>query len=121
MKLLERIKAKARSAALSIDDALRRHLNGSLKIGDLTVYGANAMDFGITWWSPALGAYVCVKPPTIRRGGYFYVSRNATPWAAVIGCGSGLDRGNKRRIEVLLRAEACRFDPRDFPSDAARA
>lgn len=69
-------------------------------IGNLTVYGDNAMHFGCTLWTKKYG-YICWRLPLlcgisdkILYGDklrwwplYFYISRNATPWAAVFMVG----------------------------------
>jgi hypothetical protein len=69
-------------------------------IGNLTVFGDNAMHFGCHFWTKKYG-YICWRLPIpcgiadkIRCGDklywvplYFYISRNATPWAAVFMLG----------------------------------
>lgn len=81
---------------------VERHLDGHLTLGPLTIYGANAMDWGGSLLVRALGVYLCAKPSTKKRGWYFYASPNATPWAAVVGIGPGLDHFEKKRINDRL-------------------
>lgn len=62
-----------------------RHLGGHISIGPLTVYGFNGMHVALNLYTKRWG-YVCFHPPmrVYSRwwGWYFYVSPNATPWAA---------------------------------------
>lgn len=86
----------------------RRHLGGHVRIGPATIYGANAMRWAVNVNVPALGVTLCAAPPSTGDGWYFYASPNATPWAAVLGCGPGLDHWDRARIrerlEVLSRS-----------------
>jgi hypothetical protein len=95
MRIIERIRAKARELA-------ERHLSGHVTIGPLTLFGANAMDWAVQIYVAALGVSLCAKPTTSRRGWYFYATPNCTPWAAVLGCGPGLGRENGERIAQRL-------------------
>lgn len=75
-------------------------LEGHFSIGNLTVFGDNAMHFGCHFWTNKYG-YICWRLPIpcgisdkLRYGDklhwsplYFYISRNATPWAAVFMLG----------------------------------
>jgi len=74
--------------------------DGHFTIGRLTVFGDNAMHFGCTFWTEKYG-YLCWRLPIVCglsgkikygdklhwRPMYFYISRNATPWAAVFMLG----------------------------------
>lgn len=63
---------------------IERKLHGHVSLGPVTIYGANAMHWAVnvrTRWG-----WVCWRLP-LPYGGqwwplYFYVSPNATPWAA---------------------------------------
>lgn len=66
-----------------------RNLGGHLSLGPVTVYGENAMHWAVnirTRWG-----YLCFSLPFRCFGKrwplYFYVSPNATPWAARWGVG----------------------------------
>ena len=72
----EFLRSRARRAAT----ALECRFAGHLSVGPLTIYGFNAMHGAMNLKTP-LG-YVCLKLPSPDRGWYFYVSVNATPWAA---------------------------------------
>ncbi len=60
----------------------------------ITIYGANAMHWAIN--IRMRRNYWCFHPTTRTFGGkwpwYFYVSPNATPWAAVFKLGPGSQR-----------------------------
>ena len=78
-----------------------RHLGGYVRLGNLVIYGFNAMHVALNWRTKRWG-YICFHP-TIRSFGkwwpwYFYISPNATPWAATFGVGPGFrERINKCR------------------------
>jgi hypothetical protein len=61
-----------------------RIFRGHITIGRVTIYGANAMHWAVD--VRLFGTYICFHPRTRTFGGdwpaYFYVSENATPWAA---------------------------------------
>lgn len=66
-------------------------LNGHLNIGKrLTIYGNNAMHWGVTFSTKKYG-YICFRLPfkSCERWYplYFYCSPNATPWAATFMLG----------------------------------
>lgn len=56
----------------------------------LTIYGNNAMHWGVTFWTKKYG-YVCFRLPFRSCGRwwplYFYCSPNGTPWAATFMLG----------------------------------
>lgn len=90
----------------------QKYLGGHKHIGPVTIYGFNAMHVAVNVWSDTLGAYVCFHP-TVRMNGRawpwdFYVSRNATPWAAIVAFGPGLD-GHEKAI-ARKRAELAAED-----------
>lgn len=76
-------------------------LEGHISIGNLTIFGDNAMHFGCHYHTKKYG-YICWRLPFLCgisdklryedtklywRPLYFYISRNATPWAAVFMLG----------------------------------
>ena len=80
---------------------LNRIIGGHINIGErLTIYGDNAMHFGVNYWTKKYG-YICFRLPIFCgivdyflygyrpywRPLYFYVSPNATPWAATFMLG----------------------------------
>ena len=70
-----------------------QRFRGHWMCGPVTVYGWNAMHIAIN--IRMFGTYVCFHP-TVRVSGYwwpwyFYISPNATPWAATIGFGPGYE------------------------------
>jgi hypothetical protein len=73
-------------------------LGGYISIGRITIYGENAMHWGVNIKSKRYG-YICFRLPFKCYGRwwplYFYVSPNATPWAATfqIGDVAYYDRG----------------------------
>ncbi len=70
----------------------------------VTIYGANAMHWAVHVWFR--GAYWCFHPTTRTFGGYwpwkFYISPNATPWAATFA----LDKSTRRRMAERTREAA---------------
>lgn len=68
----------------------REFLSGHISIGNLTIYGRNAMHWGVTLYTKKYG-YICFRLPFRCFGGwwplYFYLSPNATPWAATFMLG----------------------------------
>lgn len=105
MKIIERIRE-------AVDRFAERHLDGHVTIGPLTLYGANAMRWMATLRVEALGVTLSFRPPWFPgkgpgdewAGWCFYASPNATPWAAVLGCGPGISLADRRKIEAWLDA-----------------
>lgn len=65
--------------------------DGHINIGKrLTIYGNNAMHWGVTFWTKKYG-YICFRLPFRSCGKwwrlYFYCSPNATTWAATFMLG----------------------------------
>ncbi len=60
-------------------------LGGHVNIGPITIYGENAMHWGVNIWTKKFG-YICFRLPVRCFGKwwplYFYTSPNATPWAS---------------------------------------
>lgn len=83
---------------------LDKRIGGHKSIGELTIYGDNAMHFGMTYWTKKYG-YICFRLPIFcgivdyfLYGDklrwwplYFYVSPNATPWASTFMIGKKHD------------------------------
>ena len=67
-----------------------KYLSGHISIGNLTVYGRNAMHWGVNYWTKKWG-FVCFRLPFRCRGKwlplYFYLSPNGTPWASTFMLG----------------------------------
>jgi hypothetical protein len=84
-----------------------RRLGGHLKIGPVTIYGENAMHWGVNISTKRWG-YVCFRLPFRCFGRwwplYFYVSPNATPWAATFYLGR--NNGEHLRLKSRMRREA---------------
>lgn len=66
-------------------------LGGHLNIGPITIYGKNAMRWGVNIHTNRWG-YICFRLPLRCFGQwwplYLYLSPNATPWAATFVIGS---------------------------------
>jgi hypothetical protein len=87
---------------------LANKIEGHFSIGNLTVYGDNAMHFGCHYWTKRWG-YICWRLPVfcgiadkIQYGDrmrwvplYFYLSPNATPWAATFMLGGRFSKTEK--------------------------
>lgn len=65
-------------------------MSGHVSFGPITIYGRNAMHWGVTWWTKRWG-YICFRLPFTCFGEwhplYFYCSPNATPGAATFMVG----------------------------------
>ena len=74
---------------------LKKLISGHVSIGNLTIYGRNAMHWGVNYWTKKWG-YICFRLPFTCFGRwwplYFYTSPNATPWAATFMLGHKHDR-----------------------------
>lgn len=82
-----------------------KHLGGHISFKlfgrKVTIYGFNAMWLTIQVHTRRWG-YVCFRPPTWhpKFKWSFYVSPNATPWAATFAIGAGVGRDDKRRAPM---------------------
>jgi len=89
--------------------AVEKALSGHLSIGPVTLYGANAMHWGVTISTRRWG-YVCFRLPLPCFGKwwplYFYASPNATPWASTYSVGGG--HSKLASLERSLQAESRR-------------
>lgn len=72
-----------------------------MRIGRLTIYPFNGAMHG-AWNFRAKRFYVCFKLPSFRRprAPYFYISPNATPWAATLLFGSEYSAAEKRAARL---------------------
>lgn len=93
---------------MTIERVLGKRLGGQVSVGPVTVYGHNAMHWGVNVWTKKYG-YVCFRLPFRCFGRwwplYFYLSPNATPWAATFMLGKrarveGRDTIRRRRAEL---------------------
>ncbi len=73
---------KKKHAGLSFAET---HLSGHLTIGNVTIFGENAMHWAVQISTKRFG-YICFRLPFFCFGSwwplYFYCSPNGTPWAA---------------------------------------
>lgn len=86
----------------------------------VTIFGFNAMHVAINVWTRRWG-YVCFHP-TMRVFGrwwpwYFYVSPNATPWAATFAIGPGLERLDKHRAPIRRAKYGHNYSTDELASD----
>lgn len=77
-------------------------MGGHISIGNITIWGANAMCWAVTIHTKRWG-YICFSLPSVRRhragwGHYFYLSPNGTPWACTYY--RGLDDEEKIRAQI---------------------
>lgn len=74
---------------------IEKFLSGHISIGRLTIYGRNAMHWGVTFHTKKYG-YICFRLPLRCYGRwwplYFYCSPNGTPWAATFMLGKKYNR-----------------------------
>lgn len=77
--------------------SLSKYLGGHISIGPVTIFGLNAMHWGVSIHTKRFG-FICFRLPLPCYNQfpalYFYVSPNGTPWAAtfIIGGGKGYKR-----------------------------
>lgn len=85
---------------------VERKLAGHVSFGRVTLYGANAMHWGVNIWTRRWG-YVCFRLPLPCCGCwwplYFYCSPNATPWAATFFVGRDKYARNQRALSRARR------------------
>lgn len=69
-------------------------MTGHISIGNLTMYGRNAMHWGCHLYTKKYG-YICFRLPLPHNGWhdlYLYFSPNATPWASTFMLGGKKSR-----------------------------
>lgn len=91
-----------------------RVFTGSVRLGPLTVFGANAMHWALNLRTPC--GMLCLHPTTHTFGGrwpwYAYLSPNGTPWAATWAVGPGVGADDKCRAHARRRGECfCADEP----------
>jgi len=94
---------------------LEKRIGGYINIGKrLTIYGDNAMHFGVNYWTKKYG-YICFRLPLpcgiidhflyghrlYWKPLYFYISPNATPWAATFMLGKKHSRKDLTLARVI--------------------
>lgn len=89
-------------------------LDGHISLGrNVTVYGANAMHWGVTVRTQQWG-YVCFRLPLRCFGRwwplYLYCSPNGTPWAATFMVGRDHDPDDCRKAPLRRKAFGHNFD-----------
>jgi hypothetical protein len=97
-----------------LDRWLEKHFGGHLCVGRrLTVYGWNAMHVAVNYRTRRWG-YICFHPPLYWCGRwwpwYFYLSPNATPWAATFALGPEFSTEDRRKANTRRRRFGHGFD-----------
>jgi hypothetical protein len=84
-----------------------RWLSGHVSVGPITVYGRNAMHWGVTISTHRWG-YICFRLPLRCFGRwwplYFYLSPNGTPWASTFYLGQDR-RCDRTKMRARMRRE----------------
>lgn len=84
-----------------------KFMSGHISIGNLTIYGRNAMHWGVKIYTKKYG-YICFRLPFTCNGKwyplYLYFSPNGTPWAAtfMLGKKESVDDWIKSRIRYIV-------------------
>ncbi len=98
-----------------MSNLLDRWLGGHIHFGPVTIYGRNAMHWGVNIHTRRWG-YVCFRLPFTCYGKwwplYFYVSPNATPWASTFLWGGDGDH-SPRMARARRDAFGHNFDTDD--------
>lgn len=77
-----------------------KKFTGHINIGRrVTIYGNNAMHYAVNIWTKRFG-YICFHPTVGKWRWYFYLSPNATPWAATYAIGPGLRKTDRQLAPV---------------------
>jgi hypothetical protein len=96
-----------------LDRWLEKHFGGHFTLGRLTVYGWNAMHVAVNYRTRRWG-YICFHPPLYWCGRwwpwYFYLSPNATPWAATFALGPEFSTEDRRKANTRRRRFGHGFD-----------
>ena len=114
---------------VNLRKGISKLIDGHINIGNLTIYGDNAMHWGCVYSTKKYG-YLCFRLPLpqgiadkIRWGFknnkliwhplYFYISRNATPWASVFFIGKKHDIDDWSKARMRKRAFGWNYDGSD--------
>lgn len=95
-------------------------LSGHISIGNLTIYGRNAMHWGVNLYTKKYG-YICFRLPLPCFGRwwplYFYCSPNATPWASTFMLGRKHDQENWCRARIRYSCFGHNFEVHGWNKD----
>jgi hypothetical protein len=86
------------------------HVSFSIFGRRVVLYGFNAMHVALNVHTKRWG-HLCAWWPW-----YFYVSPNATPWAATFAVGPGVDRDDKEKAKVRRMRLGHNFDAWEGPA-----
>lgn len=80
-------------------------MGGHISIGNVTIFGANAMCWAVNIFTKKWGV-ICFTLPSIRRKKmklpyYFYLSPNGTPWASTYYIGGDKTEQIRAKIRKL--------------------
>jgi len=88
-------------------------LGGHFNIGPVTIYGDNAMHWGVNISSKKFG-HICFRLPFFSHRAwwplYFYCSPNATPWAATFMIGKKYGGRDYRLVPIRRKKLGHNFD-----------
>lgn len=88
-------------------------LTGHISIGNLTIYGRNAMHWGCHLYTKKYG-YICWRLPFTYDGRwyplYLYFSPNATPWAATFMLGKKYNKESWVKSRIRYTCFGHNFD-----------
>lgn len=91
-----------------INRFLDKHLSGHISFLNITIYGRNAMKWGVNIHTKKWG-YICFNLPIFINGEisklYFYISPNGTPWASTYYL-YGASKYNQDKLLSCLRKES---------------
>ena len=111
------LRQKIEEANMDISLFLDRHIGGHIQIGNVTIFGHNAMHFGVEIYTWKYG-YICFRLPLPCYGWrklYFYCSPNGTPWASTFYLGP---RYEERKLSRIRREKlGHNFDTECFSTD----
>ena len=97
-----------------------KFMTGHISIGNLTIYGRNAMHWGCSLYTKKYG-YICWRLPFRCFGSwwplYLYFSPNATPWAATFMLGKREDKDDWVRARIRYTCFGHNFDVHGWNED----
>lgn len=95
-------------------------MTGHISIGNLTIYGRNAMHWGVNIWTKKYG-YICFRLPLPCYGRwwplYFYCSPDATPQSSTFMLGKKQSPDNWVRARIRYICFGHNFDPHGWNDD----